>query len=167
MRRICDSETDIHAPPTPFPIPKAEPRPESQPESQPESRLASMKDGSVLRFLIANVVRKTEIFLTLGQNKNQGNSYIPQAIATPISEESIQYATDKAMDKKLSANEKAILELITANPSVTQKEMAGGLNLTEDGIYYHFRQTQGQGHVAACWRKEGRALGDVRARAEG
>lgn len=53
--------------------------------------------------------------------------------------------TDKTTDKKLSANEKAILKLIAANPAVTQKEMAVGLNLTEDGIYYHIVRLKAKG----------------------
>jgi predicted HTH transcriptional regulator len=45
--------------------------------------------------------------------------------------------TDKTTDKKLSGTVKVILELIANNPTITQKEMAVQLKLTEDGIYYH------------------------------
>ena len=64
-------------------------------------------------------------------------------------EEIIQYptdkTTDKTTDKKLSLSEKAILDLVVATPSVTQKEMAVRLNLTEDGIYYHIARLKAKG----------------------
>jgi len=43
---------------------------------------------------------------------------------------------DKTIDKSLSVTEKAVIELITANPSITQKEMARQLGLSEIGIRF-------------------------------
>ena len=45
--------------------------------------------------------------------------------------------TDKATDKMFSDMEKTILDLIIANPRISQKEMAIKLGLTVDGIRYH------------------------------
>lgn len=52
---------------------------------------------------------------------------------------------DKTIDKELSATEKAIIRLIGANPSVTQKEMADQLNLSEVGIRYHIDKLKAKG----------------------
>ena len=72
-------------------------------------------------------------------------------------EEIIQYPTDKTTDKKLSANEKAIIDLIAANPSVTQKEIAVRMNLTEDGIYYHIVRLKAKGMLRRIGgKKDGR-----------
>lgn len=45
--------------------------------------------------------------------------------------------SDKTSDKTLSAIEKDIIEIIEADPLVTQKEIAGQLNLSYAGIRYH------------------------------
>ena len=45
--------------------------------------------------------------------------------------------SDKTSDKTLSAVEKDIVKIIEANPFVTQKEIAGQLNLSYAGIRYH------------------------------
>ena len=45
----------------------------------------------------------------------------------------------------MSIHVKAILELIAVNPSVTQKEMAVLLKLTEDGIYYRIARLKARG----------------------
>jgi len=47
---------------------------------------------------------------------------------------------DKTIDKKLSATEKSIINLIPTTPSITQKEMAKHLNLSEIGIRYHIKK---------------------------
>jgi ATP-dependent DNA helicase RecG len=52
------------------------------------------------------------------------------------SKKTIDKLIDKTIDKPLSVTEKAIMELITANPSMTQKEMARQLGLSEIGIRY-------------------------------
>jgi ATP-dependent DNA helicase RecG len=59
--------------------------------------------------------------------------------------EPIDKAIDKAIDKDLSATEKAIIRMIGANPSVTQKEMADQLNLSEVGIRYHTDKLKAKG----------------------
>jgi len=56
-----------------------------------------------------------------------------------------QETIDKTIDKELSASEKAIIRLIGANPSVTQKEMADQLNLSEVGIRYHIDKLKAKG----------------------
>ncbi len=55
-------------------------------------------------------------------------------------EKTIEKTIDKAIDKPLSATEKAIIELITANPSITQNEMARQLGLSEIGIRYNINK---------------------------
>ncbi len=45
--------------------------------------------------------------------------------------------TDKTTAKKLSDKEQAIIDLVIANPSISQKEMSKRLGLTVDGIRYH------------------------------
>jgi len=52
---------------------------------------------------------------------------------------------DKTIDKSLSVTEKAIIKLITANPSITQKEMARQLGLTEIGIRYNINKLKAKG----------------------
>jgi len=59
--------------------------------------------------------------------------------------------TDKTIENAFSANEKAILALIAVNPSVTQKEMAAALGLSEDGIRYHMEKLKTKGLL----RREG------------
>lgn len=44
---------------------------------------------------------------------------------------------DKTIDKKLSEAGKAILEALARNPSMTQKELAAHLNLSEIGVRYN------------------------------
>ena len=66
---------------------------------------------------------------------------------------SVVSTTDKTTDKttiktnerSLSASEESILALISENPSITQKEMAAKLTLSEDGIRYHTEKLKAKG----------------------
>ncbi len=69
-------------------------------------------------------------------------SYVEGEHAIP---DTTDKTTDKTTDRELSIHGKAILELIAVNPSVTQKEMAVRLKLTEDGIYYHIARLKARG----------------------
>ncbi|MFZ3114608.1 MAG: ATP-binding protein [Syntrophales bacterium] len=60
-------------------------------------------------------------------------------------EKAIEKTIDKTIDKPLSVTEKAIIELITANPSMTQKEMARQLGLSEIGIRYSVNKLKTKG----------------------
>ena len=80
--------------------------------------------------------------------------YATKAIAADVTHTkqnalSVVTTTDKTADKTtengLTANEKAILSLITANPTVTQKEMAVALSLSEDGVRYHTKKLKTKG----------------------
>ena len=68
---------------------------------------------------------------------------------------SVVHTTDKTADKTtentLSANEQAILSLVSVNPSVTQKEMATAIGLSEDGVRYHTEKLKAKGLL----RREG------------
>ena len=46
-------------------------------------------------------------------------------------------ASDKTSDKTLSTIEKDIVKILEANPLITQKEIAGQLNLSYAGVRYH------------------------------
>jgi ATP-dependent DNA helicase RecG len=59
--------------------------------------------------------------------------------------------TDKTTENAFPAHEKAILALIAANPSATQKEMGAALGLSEDGIRYHMEKLKAKGLL----RREG------------
>jgi len=52
----------------------------------------------------------------------------------------IDKTIDKTIDKDLSATEKSIINLISTTPTITQKEMAKRLNLSEIGIRYHIKK---------------------------
>ncbi len=52
---------------------------------------------------------------------------------------------DKTIDKDLSSTEKAILDLIAVNPTITQKDMARQLNLSEIGIRYNTDKLKAKG----------------------
>ena len=90
------------------------------------------------------------------------------AFARPSFEEeghptlSVVSATDKTTDKttsktteeSLSANEESILALISENPSITQKEMASRLALSEDGIRYHTEKLKAKGLLSRIGGKK-------------
>jgi ATP-dependent DNA helicase RecG len=71
-------------------------------------------------------------------------------------EKTIEKTIDKTIDKDISAMEKAIITLITANPSMTQKEMATQLKLTEIGIRYHINKLKAKNMLQ---RKGGKKAG--------
>ncbi|MBP7233069.1 MAG: winged helix-turn-helix transcriptional regulator [Syntrophaceae bacterium] len=54
-------------------------------------------------------------------------------------------AIDKTIDKDLSITEKTVIKLIATNPSITQKEMAKQLKLTEIGIRYNTSKLKSKG----------------------
>ena len=58
-------------------------------------------------------------------------------ITFPLTEKGPSQTTDKTTDKKFSDKEKAILDLIIANPGISQKEIADDMGLTVDGVRYH------------------------------
>ncbi len=60
-------------------------------------------------------------------------------------EKTIDKAIDKTIDKDLSITEKAVIKLIATNPSITQKEMAKQLKLTEIGIRYNTSKLKNKG----------------------
>ncbi len=64
--------------------------------------------------------------------------------------------TEKTIDKDISVMGKAIIKLITANPSMTQKEMATRLKLTEIGIRYHINKLKAKNVLQ---RKGGKKAG--------
>lgn len=78
----------------------------------------------------------------LGSTKNNFLSVVP--------------TTDKTTDKTLSANEQAVLALVSANSSATQKEMATALGLSEDGVRYHTEKLKAKGLLR---RKGGKKMG--------
>lgn len=55
----------------------------------------------------------------------------PSFLASP------ELTNQETIVKDFSTTEQAIISMIAANPSVTQKEMADRLNLSEVGIRYH------------------------------
>lgn len=64
---------------------------------------------------------------------------------------------DKTIDKPLSAAEKVIMETVARNPSVTQKELASKLTLSEIGIRYHTDKLKAKGILKRIGgRKTGR-----------
>lgn len=54
-------------------------------------------------------------------------------------------AAGEAIDKDLSITEKAVIKLIATNSSITQKEMAKQLKLTEIGIRYNTGKLKSKG----------------------
>jgi Predicted transcriptional regulator containing an HTH domain and an uncharacterized domain shared with the mammalian protein Schlafen len=64
--------------------------------------------------------------------------------------------TGKTIDKDISVMGKAIIKLIIANPSMTQKEMARQLKLTEIGIRYHINKLKAKNVLQ---RKGGKKAG--------
>lgn len=72
-------------------------------------------------------------------------------------QESIDKTIDKTIDKNLTTPEMAIIQAIRTNPSVTQKEMAAQLNLSEAGIRYHTDKLKANGIIQRSGgRKTGR-----------
>ena len=53
--------------------------------------------------------------------------------------------TEETTNKELRAAEKLILEIVAANPVITQKELAVQMGLTEDGVYYHIKKLKAKG----------------------
>jgi predicted HTH transcriptional regulator len=69
----------------------------------------------------------------------------------------IDKTIDKTIDNNLTATEKAILNLLQSNPSLTQKEMAKKLRLSEIGIRYNTDKLKAQGFLRRIGgRKAGR-----------
>lgn len=69
---------------------------------------------------------------------------------------SVVPTTDKTTENTLSANEQAVLALVSANSSATQKEMAAALGLSEDGVRYHTEKLKAKGLLR---RKGGKKMG--------
>jgi ATP-dependent DNA helicase RecG len=67
----------------------------------------------------------------------------PSFLESP--EQATSGTSDKTSDKTLSAIEKDIVTMIAANPSVSQKEQAGLLNLSYAGIRYHSDKLKAKG----------------------
>ena len=55
--------------------------------------------------------------------------------------------TDRTTDKALSDMEKAILDIIFADPGISQKEMAKRIDLSVDGIRYHTDKLKKRGVI--------------------
>lgn len=81
-------------------------------------------------------------------------SYLKQEKTTA---RTIDKTIDKTIDNNLTATEKAILNLLQSNPSLTQKEMAKKLRLSEIGIRYNTDKLKAQGFLRRIGgRKAGR-----------
>ena len=65
-------------------------------------------------------------------------------ITFPLTE---KMPTDKTTDKTLSDMEKAILDIIFADPGLSQKEMAKKIDLSVDGIRYHTDKLKKKGVI--------------------
>lgn len=64
---------------------------------------------------------------------------------------------DKTIDRELPSTERPILDLIVSNPTVTQKEMAARLNLSEIGIRYNTDKLKAKGFLRRTGgKKDGR-----------
>ncbi len=62
--------------------------------------------------------------------------------------------TIKTKERSLSASEESILALISENPTITQKEMAAKLTLSEDGIRYHTEKLKVKGLLSRIGGKK-------------
>ncbi len=87
------------------------------------------------------------IFITTFARPTSADTEQPALSVVPATDKT----TDKTTENVLSPNEKAILALVAANPAATQKEMAGALALSEDGIRYHMEKLKAKGLL----RREG------------
>lgn len=59
--------------------------------------------------------------------------------------ETTEETTEETTNKELRTAEKLVIEIIEANPVITQKELAVQMGLTEDGVYYHIKKLKAKG----------------------
>jgi len=83
-----------------------------------------------------------QLFITVFNRPSYSS---PDKTTDKASGKAIDKTIDKTIDKDLSITEKAIIKLIATNPSITQKEMAKHLKLTEIGIRYNTGKLKSKG----------------------
>jgi len=83
-----------------------------------------------------------QLFITVFNRPSYSS---PDKTTDKASGKAIDKTIDKTIDKDLSITEKAVIKLIATNPSITQKEMAKHLKLTEIGIRYNTGKLKSKG----------------------
>jgi ATP-dependent DNA helicase RecG len=103
--------------------------------------------GRGMRLILAEepTVQFSEVAQLFIAAFNRPSYSSPDKTSDKATGKTIDKAIDKTIDKDLSITEKAVIKLIATNPSITQKEMAKQLKLTEIGIRYNTSKLKSKG----------------------
>lgn len=90
---------------------------------------------------------KKEYYKSIESCHKNGNVNVFIDFMLKAVKETIEDTTQKTTQKKLNKNQSKILSLISANPSITRKQLAQELSISEDGVKYNLNVLKTNGFI--------------------